>query len=339
MIICSGHGAIGSALALGARGCQFESGCPDQSVFIVQGVVMLAKRYLLLVLVTLTSPVLFAITLDTAPYQEHAQQWIKTYIQSDNQKLLINAQDLEYIANLLYFSFLRSAATVETQEIAYKTLQTVWQGWQNIAQTRLNPSQPLAYTPHFELQEKLFREFTKAQYKHRIIGLTYSQCAHTVIKEKLLSTQAHSAAVKIRKDARTVVAQAFLDVKKIIGPLYEYATTALDSKDLYNASRFDVLETIATYIPYFALQSFVEAEQINTKASEQTWNVISTIVTVSKQIWDTVETARAAYYLAHYYALVTIIKEHNLPMPFELFNEHGIIQSEKQKQFLSELRQ
>jgi hypothetical protein len=25
----SGHGAIGSALALGARGCQFESGCPD----------------------------------------------------------------------------------------------------------------------------------------------------------------------------------------------------------------------------------------------------------------------------------------------------------------------
>ena len=29
--IMSGHGAIGSALALGARGCQFESGCPDQS--------------------------------------------------------------------------------------------------------------------------------------------------------------------------------------------------------------------------------------------------------------------------------------------------------------------
>ena len=26
----SGHGAIGSALALGARGCQFESGRPDQ---------------------------------------------------------------------------------------------------------------------------------------------------------------------------------------------------------------------------------------------------------------------------------------------------------------------
>ncbi len=25
----TGHGAIGSALALGARGCEFESRCPD----------------------------------------------------------------------------------------------------------------------------------------------------------------------------------------------------------------------------------------------------------------------------------------------------------------------
>ena len=30
----SGRGAIGSALALGARGCQFESGRPDQIQFL-----------------------------------------------------------------------------------------------------------------------------------------------------------------------------------------------------------------------------------------------------------------------------------------------------------------
>ena len=28
----SGHGAIGSALALGARGCEFESRCPDHNI-------------------------------------------------------------------------------------------------------------------------------------------------------------------------------------------------------------------------------------------------------------------------------------------------------------------
>ena len=31
LFLMSGRGAIGSALALGARGCQFESGRPDQS--------------------------------------------------------------------------------------------------------------------------------------------------------------------------------------------------------------------------------------------------------------------------------------------------------------------
>jgi hypothetical protein len=32
----SGRGAIGSALALGARGCQFESGRPDHVIFLQQ---------------------------------------------------------------------------------------------------------------------------------------------------------------------------------------------------------------------------------------------------------------------------------------------------------------
>ena len=32
----SGRGAIGSALALGARGCQFESGHPDQSTLVAE---------------------------------------------------------------------------------------------------------------------------------------------------------------------------------------------------------------------------------------------------------------------------------------------------------------
>lgn len=281
---------------------------------------------------------LSALTLDTSVYKADVQQWLHSYVISSHQKLSMSNEDLQLVANLLYFSFLRSAVTIEAQDIACNTLETVWQGWQNIAQTRRNPSLETPYETDYGVQNNLFQDFLQAQYFHRKIGLTYSQCAESVIKQHLLNDRAQKAVTVLREQARVIVAKAFLDVKKTLGELYHFAADHTRNNDtqIGDHNRFDLMETISTYIPSIAMQSFVEADHINTKASEQSWQVVNTINQVSKEVWHSIETARASYYLAHYNALMAIIKAHDIDQKYKriMFDENGIIPVNEQSQEL-----
>lgn len=283
---------------------------------------------------------LSALTLDTSPYQSDANQLIHSHVVSSNQKLLISTQDLQILANLLYFSFLRSAVTLEAQDISCNTLETVWQGWQNIAQTRRNPSLETPYETDYGMQNNLFQDFLQAQYFHRKIGLTYSQCTEAAVKQHLLNDHAQKAVTILREQARIVVAKAFLDAKKTLGELYNFAADHTRNDDILinDHNRFDLMETIATYIPSVAMQSFVEADHINAKASEQSWQILNTINQVSKEVWHSIETARASYYLAHYNALMGIIKAHDIDQKYQriMFDENGIIPTNEQDQLLPE---
>jgi len=284
-----------------------------------------------------------ALTLDTSPYQSDADQWIYSYVISSNQKLSMNNQDLQLIANLLYFSFLRSAVTIEAQAIACNTLETVWQGWQNIAQTRRNPSLETPYETNYGMQNDLFQEFLQAQYFHRKIGLSYSECAEAAVKKQLLTDHAQKAVTILREQARIVVAQAFLDVKKALGNLYNFAAEHSRNADgrTDDLNRFNLMETISSYIPSLAMQTFVEADKINTQASEQSWTVVNTINQVSKEIWQSIETARASYYLAHYNALMAIIQANNIDQAYQciMFDENGAIPTDQQHELLPALIQ
>ena len=272
--------------------------------------------------------------LDVAPYQEQADQWIKTNFSHAANKH--NTKQLQVIANVLYFSFLRSAATLDAQEIAFRSLQTVWNGWQNIAQTRMNPSKHAPYDINFKEQENLLSKFIDAQYTHRSVGVTYALCAHAAIKENLLDNNYGDALTELRETARTVVAKAFLDVKKVLGNLYNYASDHLRLHELDEDpdDRFNFAQTVAAFIPSFALKSFIEAEKINTKASEHAWLVCTTITGVNKQIWETIESARASYYLAHYRAFLSYLEENYGTDWYIMFNENGIISDDLQDQYL-----
>ena len=255
----------------------------------------------------------------------------------------MNNQDLHLIANLLYFSFLRSAVTLEAQEIACRTLETVWQGWQNIAQTRMNPSLKAPYETDYGMQNNLFQDFIQGQYFHRAIGLSYSHCAQAAVKQHLLTDHAQKAVTILREQARTVVANAFLDVKKLLGDLYHFAAdhTRDEGVQTDDQNRFDLMATISSYIPGLAMQSFIEAEHINIKAGEQSWQIVNTINQVSKEVWQSIETARASYYLAHYNALISVIQSHGIDQTYLhiMFDENGIIPTDKQYQLLPDIIQ
>lgn len=277
----------------------------------------------LLVLISLSFNV--KATLDPASYHKDAQSWIQQYIYKDS-KLMVTPTDLQLIANLFYFSYLRSAETIKAQNAARKAFESMWHGWQNVAHTRMNPSLKIPYLIDFDQQQEHYLEFAKAQQEHRRVGLIYSHLAEAAVKQHYLSKEAEEAIVRLREHARTIVAQAFLDAKKIVGDLYEVAIQGLRDPENSPALRFDVLETISYYLPILSMQSFIEAEKAQLKASEQSWQIISTMIGVNMTIWDAIETARASFYLAQYNAIMSIATKLSLEKKYWLMiaDEYGI---------------
>jgi hypothetical protein len=296
---------------------------------------MVIKHSILIISLIVSFPI-SAIKLTPSKYREQAKEWVNTFVVSQHNKLLMNPADLQLCANLFYFSYLRSAATIKAQDIACNTLTQMWQGWQNIAQTRMNPSIELPYSPDYSKQESLYKDFIKAQTYHRMLGKTYAHAAEAAVKEHYLTDHSKNAILETRERSREVVIMAFIEVKKILGELIDFASTNLRSDwiewDDEDNTRFDFMDTVSYYIPYFALKSFMELERINTQAGEQTWQILTTMCGVSKQMWEAIEFARASYYLAHYQELYRIMQEQNVDAAYcmIMFNEHGMINPDKQ---------
>jgi hypothetical protein len=256
------------------------------------------KKSLLAILFIQSSFLIHAITLDPQKYACEAHSWVATLSDSPD--------DLQIIANLLYVSYQRSLCTLESQDVALKTMQTVWHGWQNIAQTRMNPSKKAPYKVSTAEQKKLFQDFLLWQERYTHIADRYANTTEYILHEHTFTNpRSHDAIVAVRSHAREVVISAFYDAKKILAGLFNVAQDALqrdvlwdDEKEL--VSRFDLLSSVWNYIPSAALSSFLETEKIYTKASEQTWNVLQSIQSVNQQLWNIVETERASYYLAYY---------------------------------------
>jgi hypothetical protein len=253
-----------------------------------------------------------ALQITPSKYQAEAQEWVNTYVISKQNKLLMNSSDLQLCANLFYFSYLRSATTIWAQDIACDALTCMWQGWQNIAQTRMNPSLDLPYPTDYTKQENLYKDFIKAQTYHRMVGKTYAYVADAAVNQDYLTEHSRDAILEVRERSREEVVFAFIEVKKILGDLIDYALINLRSDwiewDDQETVRFDFLDTISHYIPYFALKSFLEVERINTQASEQTWQVITTLCDVNKQMWEAIEIARGSYYLAYYQEISNVMQ-------------------------------
>lgn len=256
------------------------------------------KKCLLALLFIQSSLCIQAFTLDPHKYASEARSWLATLSDSSD--------DLQIIANLLYVSYQRSLCTLESQDVAIKTVQTVWHGWQNIAQTRMNPSKKAPYKISATEQKKLFQDFLLCQERHANIANLYANTTEYILHEHTFTNpRSHDAIVAVRSHAREVVVSAFYDAKKILAGLFNVAQDALqrdvlwdDEKEL--VSRFDLLSSVWNYIPSAALNSFLETEKIYTKASEQTWNVLQSIQSVNQELWNIIETERASYYLAYY---------------------------------------
>ncbi len=264
--------------------------------------------------------------IDPSPYLTQALAWHANHIESDGM-LLVSLEELQLVANLFYFSYLRSAATIKGQEAARAALDTLWHGWQNIAHTRMNPSHKAPYIFDPITQEACYHRFIEAQKEHRYAAQAYANLTQALIKQHYFTQPTHDAITKLRDHARSIVAQAFLDAKKILGNLYDLAMHGMRSEPEQEPElRFDMLQMISSYLPILSLQTFIDAERAQLTMAEQGWEIISTMLQVNMTIWHEIETARASYYLAYYQIMSSIMKRHQVPKKYWtiIVDENGL---------------
>jgi len=259
--------------------------------------------------------------IDDHPYQKQAIEWTKKYILDYNGNFLVHPKEMQLIANLIYLSFQRSKCTLEAQEKSLRTLESFWKGWQNIAQTRMDPSvtQPFTISEADKSYETIM-QFWQLHDKHRQVGLTYTHAVKNIVDGKsLITIYARDGVDAMRNQARTVIAHSLLNVKNYVGELF------------YNEKKFQKILSyvnfIWDYLPKLALSSFVEANKTNDLVSEESWEILMKIQKIGKHTWQIIEQDRASFYLAFYKAIWHSMKKLNLEGQYFkiLFDPNGPI--------------
>ena len=266
-------------------------------------------------------------TSSSIKYKQEALDWAYNAFFSPSST--ISEKERSIILNYIYCAYWRSRTTIEAQKSAYGALVAVWRGWQNIAQTRMNPSLEEPYKFNSIAEEETFKEFRLAQRMHRSCGKTYAQAAEYTVKGS--HSKAHDAAITVlRERARHVVMKEFLNIKESLGDLFDFVANYYNKRneEEIDIFRFDLLESITSLIPQsYAMYSFIESEKIQNCASKKCWQTFETITEVNQKIWNAVETARMEYYEAYYDAIMYYLEKNNTSIPFLMFWEAGLIPS------------
>jgi hypothetical protein len=266
-------------------------------------------------------------SLDATPYQAQAQTWCSTYVCTTAGELLISEHDLITLANLCYLSCMRSYNTLTAQDASLQALSALWHGWQNITQTRLDPSHQLPYNIPTEEQAATGERFWRAQHAHHRAGLTYARAVeHIVHGNELHTAHAVRSVSELRVNARVVMAQALLDVKEYLGSIFNTEST----KGFYDLWKgFCFIKHLASYTSQLALTTLASAEELNNTVSETGWSALEAVQVVGAHTWRAIEQARASFYLAHYNTIATIIQQRKLRAPL-MFDVNGLLPKNKQ---------
>lgn len=260
----------------------------------------------------------YIVSLNATPYQEQAVAWLNEYITPHSVKKT-NAQELRTLANLVYFSYLRSATSISAQKAALKLAQTAWQNWENIAQTRMNPAQPAPYQSLSTADKNLMQNCLGLQEMYQQTNQQYVFLTDLILKDNGITSEHLTKGIKkMREQARTVVACALVDVKAHIQRLIEHLahSSSFDKKTTVTKSM--VPDFLLRFIPSMGMQSFIEIEKSTHVVSEESWKILSGIQAINSYIWHVLEMQRASFYLAYYRALYREL--HALPNHAEIFS-------------------
>lgn len=300
-----------------------------------KGVIMKTIVTILVVATIMTVATLYGSNLNE--YRTFAHHWTSYYVENDDGKLIISLQELTILLNLVYFSFARSASTLRAQSITLHAATTAWQLYQNVVQTRRNPSKKIPYAIDSKEALNTMQESIILQQEHQKIGTSYANMLEAICKQGLINNDALNVGIAaLRAQARMVLVtslQTLEDyVKELIDACQQYKNDSLFAKeeppDLNNEEvTRGIIDVLTNWLPSIAYYSFVYADRLSITASEESWRLLNEVQNMHNKLWETLETLRAQFYLVIYQTLFAIAQKHELVsnQAYIIFDTNGLI--------------
>jgi len=259
-------------------------------------------------------------------FDDDANAWVSSYAYDHSGKRVATDSELQYVLNLMYYSYVRSFETLCAQQAALYMLKGSWEGWQNIAKRRLNPSKPQPYSVCSADQIELAQDFWRQYEVHQRTSDTYDHAVQCVVYTDVVNTPLVMQGVKdMRTEARKVMLDALADIKQYFGKLFDYAFRPIFKND--TETKRGIADFVMSYIPQLAVNTFIHADALHNDVSDDAWNMLYTVQDVGIQTWSAIEKARKAFYKAHYTALYYAMVRLELQSSCftACFNESGVI--------------
>jgi hypothetical protein len=280
----------------------------------------------------------------TEANQKKTSNWIRQYVLRVDNSLKVTASELNVLLNLFYFSYTRSAITLQAQREGLQTLQTTWHTYQNIMQTRRNPSKDLPY----QVDEKTYTNNTRLlfdlQRQHRAIGSAYSHILNMALNgQYLANTELVAGINQVRDDIRRSIAPILAHVQETLtsflhtnGRVGNQFLDYIDQPADIAAKNFSITDYIWQLVPQLTMHPFVQADRLAINVSEEWWKVLYQLLTMSNAIWEALEKTRAELFFEYYRQLYTVaqsagIHENTLNI---IVDENGLIDETLRNQLL-----
>lgn len=261
----------------------------------------------LISIITLTSA-------EIPDFNESARTWVQTYAaQATNSDLLA-------IADLLYYSQKRSENSLEAQQATSAALQELCHYSVSVVQTRMNPSKSAQY-PFDKKRYSNTQKIVSNSLEHYFTtNKHYDYTVNAIVHgDRIQSALVKKGITQLREDARSLVAQAINEhlysLQKLLSEAQTCATTVaglFKQQVLPKMPTRSFLEYVWACVPQFLINSFVTFDGAYTTTHEQFCAALMKEYDFGNALWLTIESARAAWYRAHYTALVSVLKERNI---------------------------
>jgi len=239
----------------------------------------------------------------------YSKQWVQRYLVSYDNQLMIAPEDAQLILNLIYFSLARSQATLNAQEMLLDQLTCSWQYWHNMASTRLDPGKQ---APYKHIEPEYDAENVKdMHYLHQKANRLYANAVHAIVDgNAVYGNHAYEAITDMRAQARQEILNQLYTIKPHVQNLYDIVSRTTRSTDMYRANWFD---TLMSYIPNFAMQTFIDVDTLSNKVGNDSWDILFTIQQANNYVWQAIETTRAEFYRTLYNEAYIALQNAGLP--------------------------
>lgn len=251
--------------------------------------------------------------------------------------------EMQILANLVYWSFYRSHTTLNAQKLFLRDQQVSRNAGHAIAQTRRNPSTKNVSPINPEELRVSREEFTYAVLEYQKTGAIYAQCVESIIHGTIMRSSPVQAAIEtMRTGARAVVAQSLLaataELQQTLLTTQNLmaAANALFNQQALGSKSTKFLYYLWDYLPQLMVKSFVRFDTEYIKLSENCWQALFKSEEFSNQLWEIIEVPRAAFYAEYYAALYELMQERSYaPSTYMImFDQHGYMPVHKRTEYL-----